>query len=167
MKPFVFDANVMNTFQKERLLGQLGPCTNAINLAVAAGFIALDQDGQCQNEWVECAGGSHPIALADWIADMLAKEAIQLFPYNCDSMFRELSQLGLAKKDHKWVRLARSSESNNITTDDIDLFSPKDKGCSAKRAQAIKDRCSGSLAKYLKKKYDIVVITPQRFDEIL
>lgn len=167
MRPSVFDANVLNLFQSERFRDVEEHGHAAIAAARELGFIALDEDGHCMSEWIECAGGTHPLALKDWIADMLALEVIQLVPMTGETMFRELAGIGIPKKDHKWVRLARSSASNFIVTDDIDLFDPKrKKNCTLKMAQKIKESGSGPAAKHLRKKYGIKVVCPRKFPEL-
>lgn len=157
MTPFVVDANVMNYFQRERLLGEQGEAWNAIEAIKSVSSIALDADGHCEAEWLECAGGAVPLALKDWIADMLASEKIQLFNFNCDNMFKELGALGVPKKDHKWVRLARSAPSDFIVTEDIDLFDPTKKCATNEKKQELKHAGSGPVAKHLRKTHKIVV----------
>lgn len=160
MIPFVVDSNVMNYFQQERVCSTPGMAHEAIATIVQIGSIALDTEGQCEAEWLECAGGVEPLALKDWIADMMVSERIQLHNYKCDSMFKELSNIGIPKKDHKWVRLARSVPSNYIVTEDIDLFDPqRKKNCTAAAKEKIKESCKGPAAKYLGKKYNIKVTT--------
>lgn len=167
MTAFVFDANVINIFQNERVRGEEGDAHLAIGYATSQGHLALDADGHCQQEWTDCAGGSPPLELADWIADMLQREKIHLYRFKCDNMFKELSGIGLPKKDHKWVRIARSSNSDHIVTEDIDLFDPTEKGCSSERAIQIKQSGNGVCAKYLRKKYEIEVRCLENFVKII
>lgn len=159
VSPFIVDANVMNKFQSERVKGTEAVAQDAINSITAATFIALDAEGHCEAEWLECAAGTYPLALKDWIADMMATEKIQLFSYTCASMFRELSGIGVPKKDHKWVRLARSVSADYIVSEDIDLFDPaKKRTCTAAQRRAILESSSGPVAKYLKKTHSLNVI---------
>lgn len=160
MKAHVVDANVMNAFQKERLLASEGPACAAINAMTNGHFIVLDEGGLCQQEWVDCAGGTFPLALNDWIADMLIVQKIRLGLLCEDSMHKELSVLGVPKKDHKWVRLAKGTQSDIIVTDDIDLFDPTKKSSSSKIIAAIKSNSSGPVAKHLRKRHGITVLTP-------
>lgn len=161
MTPFVVDANVMNLFQQERYSAEFGIAHEALEAILASSFVALDADGQCEAEWLSCAKGKPPLDLQDWIADMYVQEKLRLFPYTCDSMFRELSGLGIPKKDHKWVRLARSSSSDVIVTNDIDLFDPsRKKDCNSKIKDRIKENRSGPVCKYLRKNHRIEIICP-------
>lgn len=164
MSAFVVDANVINLFQDERINDKLEFGAATIEKCSKLGFIALDEQGHCQQEWLECAGGTFPLALSDWIAEMMRMGLIRLIRYNCSSMHQELSSLGVPKKDHKWVRLARSSNSNDIVTDDIDLFDPAKKNSASSAAkQKIKLAGKGPVQKTLKKKYNINVSCPEKF----
>ena len=153
----------MNLFQSERYEGSLGLAHQAIDIAKTEGFIALDAEGHCEAEWIECAGGTHPLALKDWIADMLTAQTIQLVRYKCDSMYAELNSLGVPKKDHKWVRVARSAAAPYIVTEDIDLFDPKKKkNCTSTAAMTIKLQGKGPVAKHLRKKFSIIVTCSEK-----
>lgn len=159
MTPYVVDANVMNLFQSERFKGETGPASESLDLMTLHSFIVLDAGGHCQDEWIACAGGKPPIALEDWIADMFVRQKIQLVPMISDSMHQELTGHGIPKKDHKWVRLARSSSADVIVTEDIDLFDPtKKNACTAPAKAKIKSSRKGPVAKFLRKAYKIDVI---------
>jgi len=164
MTAHVVDANVINAFQTERKSENSSFATSAIEKCFSQGFIALDADGHCQQEWMDCAEGAWPTALSDWIADMFQKELLQLVRVSCDNMFKELSALGIPKKDHKWVRLARCSGSRYLITDDIDLIDPAKKlSATAQKLSAIKISGRGPVCKHLKKRYQIVVACPEAF----
>jgi len=163
MNPHVVDANVMNSFQRERLHEDDTVASEAIAHATTDNYIVLDEGGQCQQEWLDCAGGSYPLHLQDWLADMMVTQQIRLARLCADSMHKELNNLGIPKKDHKWVRLAIGSSSNIILTDDIDLFDPTKKNSSSSNIANIKAKCAGPVSKYLKKRHGICVATPTWF----
>jgi hypothetical protein len=158
----------MNCFQSERTEGTHGQACAALGEITSKSFIALDSEGHCEAEWIQCAGGKPPIALKDWIADMLVAEKIRLYSMSVGSVYNELNKLGVPKKDHKWVRLARSVPSTAIVTEDIDLFDPaKKQNCTANAKVAIKAAKSGPVAKYLRKSYSIDVMCIQHVIEYI
>lgn len=166
MTPSVVDANLINLFQSERTQAIEEVAHAALAAILANGFIVLDESQHCESEWLSCAVGTYPLALADWIADKLREEKIQLIEFTCNSMYQELNRLGIPKKDHKWVRLARSANSPLIATDDIDLIHPEMKErCDSKRLKGIKLSGKGPVAKHLRKVYGISVKCPERVPE--
>ena len=168
MMPYVVDANVMNMFQSERFNGAAGLACSALDEITDNSFIVLDETGHCKDEWISCAGGKPPIALEDWIADMFVRQRLQLATFINDSMYQELNNQGIPKRDHKWVRLARSANANVIVTEDIDLFDPKKKNACTSAAKAkIKSGRKGPVAKYLKKSYKIDVICVEHVSQFI
>jgi hypothetical protein len=163
--PYVLDANVMNLFQKERLEQISGHAHRTIELVTQDCCIALDDGGHCQQEWLACAGGAHPIALADWIVDMMVDGNIRMFSFCKSSMYKELTGKGIPKKDHKWIRLALGSGSELIVTDDIDLFDPTRKNCCSEEKNAIKRNGTGPISKFLKKTYGVSICCPEKIDD--
>jgi hypothetical protein len=156
--PYVVDANVMNHFQDERINDIDGDAHKALDAIFAKSCVALDEQGLCLQEWLDCASGAAPLALQDWVSDMLVAQKIRLFVFSGGNLCKELTGIGLPKKDHKWVRLAVSSDSDAIVTEDVDLFDPSKKGQSAAITQAIKQSCKGPVSKFLKKKFGIHVM---------
>ena len=154
----VVDSNLINLFQDERAREIEDEAHAALDAIFTNGHIVLDDSEQCQTEWMSCAAFAPPIALADWIADMMQKEKIQLKPLTCGSMHKELTGLGIPKKDHKWVRLAISADSPLIATNDIDLIDPTSKKSGAVTRAKIMASCKGPVSKYLKKSYGINVL---------
>lgn len=150
--PYVVDSNVMNYFQIERKNDEYGTFQNAIDIITTNSSIALDDGEICMKEWLSCAEGAYPLALSDWINDMLVAQKIQLFEMSSDPKYNVLKNLGIPKKDHKWIKLAYGSNSEHIVTEDIDLFDPKKKNASQKVKKKIIINCKGPVARFLKKK---------------
>ena len=69
MTPFAVDANAIHAFQQERISKREGDAHAAISGIMAAHCVALDNERLCYQEWLDCAGGKFPFALADWVAD--------------------------------------------------------------------------------------------------
>jgi hypothetical protein len=166
MNPFVVDANVMNYFQIERVKG-VSQAHAAIEAIFSISSIALDADGRCQQEWLDCAAGTFPLALSDWINDKLIEQKIQLYSLKNQPDYKTLMKLGIPKKDHKWVQLSVSSEAIALVTEDIDLIEPSKKSNStAKQREEIKQNGRGSVAKSLRKDHGVTVLCCQHVPEI-
>lgn len=157
MKPFVIDANVMNYFQMERVNGE-GVIHGAINSIFEISCIALDEDGKCRQEWLDCARGTHPLALDDWINDKLVEQKIRLFRASRQNIFKDLTKLGIPSDDHKWVKLSIGCEASALVTEDVDLIDPTKKKASEKTKSELKENCNGPVAKALRKHYGVFVM---------
>lgn len=160
MAVFVVDANVINKFQGERLADP-GLAHEALASIFSCGHIALDEGGQCRQEWIECAAGTHPFALDDWINDRLVDQAIQLYPTTPDSMHKALTALGMPKKDHKWVRLAIATAAASLVTEDVDFIDPTKKKADEKTKSKLKATCKGPVSKALRKCFGVQVMCCQ------
>lgn len=165
MIPFVVDANVINYFQKERISGNAGPALIALDSIFGCGFIALDDTDLCKQEWLDCAAGSYPLALQDWVSDKLIEQKIKLFAMKNYNIYKCLMKLGVPKPDHKWVRLALSSDSKNVVTEDIDLIYPSKKCAAANTKEAIKKKCAGPAKTGIKKNFGIEILCCQHVPE--
>lgn len=151
MSVFVVDANVMNAFQAERAAGREATCHSAIKSVFDCGHIALDDGGHCKQEWLECAAGTFPLALEDWIADRLVEQRIQLYPNGREPRSKEMFREGIPRKDHKWVVLAKTSKAVAIVSDDIDFVDCKKKKCDAKTKEKIRAKGKGPTKKWIQK----------------
>ncbi|WP_157123645.1 hypothetical protein [Allosphingosinicella indica] len=147
----------MNYFQHERLT-ERGIAHDAIDAIFREASIALDEEGKCQQEWLDCAAGKFPLALSDWINDKLVERKIVLFADNVPSKFREFQRLGIPKKDHKWVTLSIASQSRALVTEDIDLIEPRQKSAPAKVKSRIKSTCKGTVSRCLRRDYGVNVV---------
>jgi len=164
MNNFVVDANVIGYFQQERLHGE-GKFHAAMEAVQSKGVIALDDAGHCKQEWLDCAAGAYPLALADWISDKLVEQKIVLFQFCDENLHQQLTKLGIPKDDHKWIRLAIGAPAVCIFSEDIDLFSPQRKNSSKKERDKIKSNCGGPVPKYMKRKHGISVICEERVSD--
>ena len=164
MRPHAFDANAIHAFQQERKSEANGPARAALERIFNGDCIALDEDGLCLQEWLDCAESAVPFALGDWVADQMIHGRIRSFPLCTENLRKMLLNLGLPKKDHKWVRLAIGCGGNLIITNDIDFFDPKKKNASAQQKKKIKEN-GGSCSKFLQKKLGVEVTCMVRFSE--
>lgn len=153
---FVVDANAINQFQKERA-SEPDDGVRAIELILEHSYIVLDEGGHCKQEWMDCAAGSFPLALADWLADQLAAGRVRIVEMIKNPPFKALRQIGVPKKDHKWIQLAVTDNSKFIVTNDIDLIEPKAKNSSNQIKDRIRSQCRGSVQKFLDKRLGITV----------
>lgn len=133
--------------------------TQFLELVFARGFIAIDSEGRALQEYFDTAKpGALREGISTWIADQVRLRRIVEFDLD-NSHSNALRQQGLPPKDTKWIAIALGSESRIIATEDIDLFDPSEKGCSAKRREKIMSSSTGRVAKYCKKKLGVVVTT--------
>lgn len=158
MTPFVVDANAIHAFQQERIKESPGVAHAAIEAIFSAHCIALDVEKLCYQEWIDCAGGSFPFALIDWISDNLVAGRINLFELASNACKRQLSGFGLPQKDHKWVRLSIGCGGRKLVTEDIDFFDPTKKSAKAHVKQQLRDSRSGPCAKGLRKDFGVDVM---------
>lgn len=165
MTNFVIDANAIHAFQEERIRGEPGLAHNAIEKIFSRHTIALDEEKLCLQEWIECAGGSFPFALQDWINDQLAMQRIVFAGLASNDCRRDLISVGLPQKDHKWVRLAIGCDGRRIVTGDIDFFEPRKKNASAKEKQKLRQSRKGACARMLRKSYAVEVMCFEHVEE--
>lgn len=160
--PTVIDANCLKYFQEERIFDKAGTYTAMIEKVREKGCIAIDDEGHAQQEYNDCCNPSVVgLNLCDWIADQIVEKFFVMVAMD-KSASRDLSGLGLPKKDHKWPAIAKGAKANLILTEDIDLFDPKAKSRKSAEKTKIKDK-GGPLSKYLAKRHGIVVSTAQNF----
>lgn len=161
MTPFAVDANAIHAFQEERISGVESVGHAMINRIFERHLIALDEGGLCLQEWLDCAGGAVPLALSDWVNDQLAVGLIRQYRLS-RSIHKELQNIGLPQKDHKWVRLAIGCEGRTIVTNDVDFFDPKLKNSNENLKNNARQN-GGACSKILKKKYDVEVVCIRKF----
>lgn len=167
-KPTVIDANCLNYFQNERILDTRGPVSVAIDLVFQFGHIAIDDEYQAIQEYVDCAEGPAALNLGDWIADQMATQKIIPYQMHKDQNLRKhLRLVGLQRKDHKWIFIAIGAGSELIITNDVDLFQPDGKSKTAGAQEKIKRCRQGSLCKELRKRYGIHLSIPEGVDDFL
>lgn len=158
MTPFVIDANAIHAFQQERIREAPGLAHDAIEAIFSAHCIALDVEKLCYQEWIDCAGGTFPFALIDWISDNLVAGKINFFEMAPNSCKRQLTNLGLPQKDHKWIRLSIGCAGRRLVTEDIDFFDPTKKTAKSHVKAQLKADRSGACAKGLRKDFDVSVM---------
>ena len=158
MHPFVIDANAIHAFQAERVNENPGDAHAALTAIYKDDCIALDDSDLCLQEWLNCAGGTAPYALLDWVGDELVAGRIRLFPLSDNSCRKHLLSVGLPQSDHKWVRLAIGCGGRRIVSGDIDFFDPTKKNASGRIKEAIRKSRSGKCSKQLKKNYNIEIM---------
>ncbi|WP_265529272.1 hypothetical protein [Sphingomicrobium marinum] len=141
----------MNGFQNERAKDVVDEHIEAIEAILEAGHIGLDEGGHCEQEWLDCAAGAHPLALKDWIADKRVEQKIRPYEMPTDPDNKSLNALGLPRKDHKWIRLAKCSDAEAIISNDIDFLDCKKKRANAKAKAKIRENESGATSKWISK----------------
>jgi hypothetical protein len=158
MRPHTVDANVMALFQRERITGERTGGVETIETICSNDCIALDNEKLCLQEWVSAAQGSFPLALTDWISDMIVAGKIKYFGLAPNTCRKSLLKLGLPKDDHKWIRLALGCDGRIIITADIDFFDPSKKKAKAEEKLAIRRNGNGKCSKGLRKEFGIDVV---------
>lgn len=148
---FVVDANVINAFQTERLCGDPGAVNEALAALLKVGHIAMDEGNLCKQEWVDCAAGTYPLAITDWFNDRLVDQSIQLYPLAKSPPRKALLQIGLPRKDHKWVLLAASASALAIISEDIDFLDCTKKTAHPTVKLKIRRTCKGPTQKWILK----------------
>lgn len=155
---FVVDANAIHAFQNERIGQREDIAHAAIRAIFSKSYVALDTGELCLSEWLQCAGGTYPFALKDWVYDQMAEGRIRLHTMASNSCRKHLVALGIPDKDHKWIRLAAVTAHKKLVTEDIDFFDPSQKIASHAAKEKLKESRSGSCARSLRKDYGIDVM---------
>lgn len=120
------------------------------------GVIVLDSKEIILNEWISCA--SFGDSLTAWVDEMILNGKITLIDYSNDSnLSKKIKILGMPTKDRKYVQLAFAASAKAIVTNDIDFYSPEEKGCTSERAKIIKNKKLGKVCKFLKKDLGVLV----------
>ncbi len=159
--PSVVDANCLKYYQQERVAGREGEFTVAISKLMAKGALAIDSEGKALQEYYDCCRPSAVgLNLSDWISERLVDGCIKMFDTD-NSLTRELLSLGLPRKDIKWPCIAKSSNSDIIVTEDIDLFEPTAKSRRAPEKERIKRARTGCVCRHLERQHSIRVLTSQ------
>jgi hypothetical protein len=158
MTPFVVDANAIHCFQTERITAQPGVGHLAIDAITASNCIALDNQKLCLQEWLDCAGGQFPFALADWVGDQVVAGKIRFYGLSSNKCRKDLLSVGLPPADHKWVRLAVGCGGRKLVSEDIDFFDPSKKKATAEVKKKLKERRKGPCVKHLKNSYGIQIM---------
>lgn len=157
MNPHVIDANAIHVFQQERIQGAPGRGHARISAIIESDCIALDEEGLCYQEWLDCAGGSVPFALADWVADLAIYGQVRRYSLADNKCRTKLLSVGLPAPDHKWVRLAVGSGSKILITNDIDFFDPTKKRADEKTKRKIREAGTGPCAKLIYRNFGVTV----------
>jgi hypothetical protein len=159
---FVVDANCISEFQKERVSGSEGLACQGMSLVLTNGYIAVDENQGhpiILHEWKSCASHSNSeLALDAWIADLMQRGKIKLFPFNKDlSLSSALIKFGVPKEDIKYIKLACGIPAHLIITNDIDFHDPTEKKSPEDRKKKIMKSKKGDVCKYIRKGYSICI----------
>ncbi len=152
----VIDANVIHIWYRE-WLEQRGDLYKLIFVLSRTIGLAADAKGRILNEWEHQA--KLP-GIREWIDDELKNGRLSLV--NATPIDKHSSQLHIklgldrSSTDTVYVWCAYSTTTKHIMSWDVDLFDPKAKSDSKKRAEAMTDR-KGKLCRYLEKNLDVCV----------
>lgn len=124
---------------------------NAMQRILNDGNIVLDKGEKCYAEWKNTAEHKNgELSLADWLSDLEQRGKVDYCDYKrISDLEAALKKLGVPREDRKWVHLLFCSDSENLVSDDIDLYDPSLKGQSA--ACSAKQNSRGPVAKMIRK----------------
>ena len=161
-KEIVFDACSVGLYHKQRILDGGGAVVNAVEDFLLDGFILLDSGGIMLTEWIQSASfASHgEQSLLTWVSDLWANGKIRFIKLVPDPhLTNELRQLGLKRKDLKYLAAAYKTGAFALVSDDSDMYDPRLKAQSSKsRERAVKNR-NGPVVRFARNRLN-VEITP-------
>ena len=162
------DSNCMVEMQNDRVSEAMGPATLALNHILANTYIALDQGMQCQQEWLECMPGPFGEEFKSWIDQLIVLQKVRYLPVRAPAQLgRTCAQLGLPKKDHKWVKLCDHHCVQFLVTEDIDFFDPTMKRAPAATKERIKRELCGPMRRMIKGATGAEVICIQHVTNVI
>ncbi len=145
------DANCICHFQRESIVGEPGLYHQAIERLLQDGQLVLDEGGLCRQEWLDTASGPIQLNLNDWINDLIANNQLSLAAITPVGRHRkQLSSLGVPKKDHKWFALCRDSTAATFLTEDIDFYDPREKLAGDGRRRRVMLSGSGPVKRFFR-----------------
>jgi hypothetical protein len=159
MVAFAVDANAIHAFQKERISQSPDVGMSAISAIIEKHVIAIDIERLCYQEWLDCAAGTYPFALQDWITFQIGDGKIEFHELAPNTCRKKLLEYGLPQRDHKWIRLSIGCKGFRLVTEDIDFFDPKLKKRPNEDKEAAKQARKGHCCKSLKDDFGVVVMT--------
>lgn len=127
--------------------------------------IELDDEDLFSQEWKEAAGGAYNPFVDDLIASWLAEGKVRLAPFSRDpSLKKQLRNMGIPAKDARIVEFSVGSNVKTIISEDIDFYEPSRKGCNSKTRRKLICEKKGSVAKSLRKIFELEITCCCHFD---
>lgn len=163
---WVVDANVVHGIFCDAIEAP-HRCTGSPTVVISAlvdspDLLVVDESGNIEHEWRSCVD---PEWFDAWFVEFVSYAPVVAIPVGQFQF--EIKKLtvdfGLPSSRDRWVvrtALAGSQARRMaILTDDGDLFDPKVKTQAAKKARILSGALEGKLAKHLRKKFEIDVVS--------
>lgn len=164
---YFLDANCFKHYVDELLLEHPDIYTHVVSLVFGASCFHMDDGGLFVQEWKQTTGGAYNPFVEDLISNWLADGRIKLSPFKHDANIKKsLKKLGIPKIDARIVEFCYGAKVSTVVSEDIDLYEPSQKGCSAAKRSKIICGGSGTVSKNLKKNYGIKVTCCCHFDHL-
>ena len=157
----VIDACSIALFQQERISGNRGGASEAMDHILSISAITLDESDRIKQQWVDTVSNANSrTALADWIADRLQEGKIIILPYLGNQQIKkDLRNLGMDGKDRFYIDYANGAGARAIISDDIHFFHPPAKAWSAHKKEKIKKERNGCVCRYVRKHLNMETCT--------
>ena len=153
------DTNCMVEMQIERVSEAAGPATEALNLILAATYLALDSGMHCQQEWFECMPGPYGEEVKSWLDQLIVHQKIRYLDIDaCPHLMKTCGHAGLPNKDKKWIKLCAHDCVKFLVTEDIDFFDPSLKSAKSTEKTKLKQKLGGKMRQLIRKETGVEVI---------
>ncbi|MER9632308.1 hypothetical protein [Mesorhizobium sp. M0296] len=156
--PVFVDANCFKGYIDGVISAAANNCRTAVETILSKTEIALDDKKLFEQEWRDCTGGHGNIFVGDHIADLMEQGKIVIYEFSRDHQLRKkLSQIGVPGKDVRIVEFCAGAKVDIITSNDIDLYEPSQKGCKSSLHLKFVHQRRGSICRYVEKNLKIVI----------
>lgn len=159
MDKIVVDANCYKYYIDGSVRGTVDIYSAAFAHIFSKVHIALDNEKLILSEWLGCCTESREYA-SEMLDRLLLEDKIRLYPFVRNPHVRKaLIEEGIPKNDARLVEFSVEIKNEVVVSEDIDLYDPKRKGCTATQRSKLLSERRGSACAMIRKKFRIEIIT--------
>lgn len=160
----VVDANCWYDYVSEDLAKTIGIGTAVFKRAEATGGFLLDAEGIIQQQYIDAQKPYAQQLFESWLERVVLMGALRLVELvGRDNLYKELSSLGLPKKEHVYFKVAVHGRGTFLVSRDIDFFDPSLKKEGGRKRAAALAKANGPICKHMKKVHGVTVCCPDAF----
>lgn len=160
----VIDANCWHDFVSEWVDKDHGIGTQVFASAKAHGGLLLDAENLMKQQYVSSKRPFAEQLFDSWFEQTFQAGHLTLITIaGTNNCHRELTGLGLPKKEHIYFRVAIHGGAERLVSRDIDFFDPSKKGVGGEQREKLMKKANGPVCKHMKKAYGVEIFCPSEF----
>ena len=160
----VFDANCWCLYVDDEIRESDGVGRAIFATAKLKGGYLLDSGGHGRQQYIDMRRPYAEQIFDLWAEGVVMSGHLKLVDLDGkDNLFKELSEIGIPKKEHIFFKTAVHGGAAFIISADSDFFDPSKKKCGEEEKIALLASGRGPVCKHMRKKHDITICCPTTF----